>query len=326
MMQPQRPLYVLSGTKVLPFVVILSFSLLNAAQVTAGGAWTKVLSYDAYGNALGFDPSTAITNLQYNTESYDANTGMQYLRSRWYDPSSGRFAALDSFGGFADWPATLNGFGYCGANPISWADPSGMFYGFNPVNVQIGFMFYGAAFACIEAGGDQLEQGNVMAAIGMFEAGFNLAYEGAMIILGGRASEPNVPKPPNEPAPPGDTVPPEAPPEGTPSPGTPAPVDVPAAGTRGGTYLLRDADTGQVMRTGRTGDLLRRETEHARDPLLKDYEFEPVHRTDVYEEQRGLEQILHDQYNPPLNKINPIRPTNPNLPDYLDAARRYLNQ
>jgi filamentous hemagglutinin len=57
----------------------------------------------------------------------------------------------------------------------------------------------------------------------MFEAGFNLAYEGAMIILGGRASEPNVPKPPNEPAPPGDTVPPEAPPEGTTPPEKPAP-------------------------------------------------------------------------------------------------------
>ena len=99
-----------------------------------------------------------------------------------------------------------------------------------------------------------------------------------------------------------------------------------AAEARGGAYLLRDAETGQVMRTGRSGDLLVRQGQHARDPLLKNYDFEPVYRTDVYEAQRGLEQLLHDTYNPPLNKIRPISPTNPNLQSYLDAARRLLNQ
>ena len=99
-----------------------------------------------------------------------------------------------------------------------------------------------------------------------------------------------------------------------------------AAEARGGAYLLRDAETQQVMRTGRTWDLVRRESELARDSLLKNYDFEPVYRTDVYEQQRGLEQLLHDTYNPPLNKIRPISPANPRLPDYLDAARRFLNQ
>ena len=99
-----------------------------------------------------------------------------------------------------------------------------------------------------------------------------------------------------------------------------------AVDAKGGTYLLRDPETGQVMRTGRTNDLLRREAEHARDPVLKDLEFESVHRTDVYEEQRGLEQMLHDTYNPPLNKIRPISPSNPNLQGYLDAANGYLGK
>jgi len=80
------------------------------------------------------------------------------------------------------------------------------------------------------------------------------------------------------------------------------------------------------MRTGRTSDLLRRRAEHLRDPSLKQYKFETVYRTDVYEDQRGLEQILHDTYNPPLDKIRPISPRNPNLDTYLDAARRYLSQ
>ena len=52
--------------------------------------------------------------------------------------------------------------------------------------------------------------------------------------------------------------------------------------------------------------------------------FEEVHRTDVYEEQRGLEQMLHEHYNARLDKINAISPTNPRLPDYMDAARAFL--
>jgi len=97
------------------------------------------------------------------------------------------------------------------------------------------------------------------------------------------------------------------------------------AATTGGTYLLRNPETGQVMRTGRTNDLARRQLEHARDPVLKNYDFETVHQTDSYAEQRGLEQMLHDSYRPPLNKINPISPSNPRSPSYMDAARTFLN-
>jgi hypothetical protein len=97
------------------------------------------------------------------------------------------------------------------------------------------------------------------------------------------------------------------------------------AETRGGTYLLRDTE-GNVARTGRSKDLLRRRTEHARDPVLADLDFEAVHRTNVYREQRGLEQLLHDIYQPPLNKVRPISPKNPKLQEYLDAARNFLKK
>jgi RHS repeat-associated protein len=94
---------------------------------------------------------------------------------------------------------------------------------------------------------------------------------------------------------------------------------------KGGTYLLRDAE-GQVMRTGRTNDLLRREAEHARDSALSDYSFEVVHRTDVYAEQRGLEQVLHNTYEPPLNYVQPISPSNPNFDNYMKAAQDFLGR
>jgi hypothetical protein len=41
-------------------------------------------------------------------------------------------------------------------------------------------------------------------------------------------------------------------------------------------------------------------------------------------EHRGLEQILHDRYDPPLNKIRPISPSNEDIDIYMDAARKYL--
>lgn len=69
---------------------------------------------------------------------------------------------------------------------------------------------------------------------------------------------------------------------------------------------------------------MRREAEHGRDAVLGDFKFEAVHRTDVYAEQRGLEQLLHETHNPPLNKISPISPTNPNRQTYLDAAQQFL--
>lgn len=101
-------------------------------------------------------------------------------------------------------------------------------------------------------------------------------------------------------------------------------VDDTAVTTKGGTYKLTDPDTGDVMRTGRTNDFVRRQAEHANNPEFRGLLFDSVHSTDNYAEQRGLEQVLHNQYNPPLNKINPISPTNPRLSEYTKAAENFL--
>ncbi len=89
---------------------------------------------------------------------------------------------------------------------------------------------------------------------------------------------------------------------------------------RGGTYVLRDPETNEVMRTGRTNDLERRRQEHGRDPELRPFNFEVDRRTDDYAQQRGREQVVHNQYDPPLNRIQPISPRNPRRQEYLDAA------
>ncbi|MEM7375640.1 MAG: hypothetical protein AAF587_44015 [Bacteroidota bacterium] len=75
------------------------------------------------------------------------------------------------------------------------------------------------------------------------------------------------------------------------------------------------------MRTERTNDLERRQNEHANDDDLGALIFEVDRRTDDYAAQRGREQIIHELFDPPLNRINPISPNNPRRDDYLDAGR-----
>jgi RHS repeat-associated protein len=100
-----------------------------------------------------------------------------------------------------------------------------------------------------------------------------------------------------------------------------------AVGTAaGGTYTLRDRETGEVERSGRTNDLERRRGEHARAEDTKDFRFKVEEKTDAPKTRRGLEQVLHDKHRPPLNKINPIAPGNPQKPEFMRAAWEFLKK
>jgi hypothetical protein len=96
-------------------------------------------------------------------------------------------------------------------------------------------------------------------------------------------------------------------------------------------YTLRD-EAGDVVRTGRSSDLGARAVAHANDPVLGQFEFQVEYRTDVYAEQRGLEQMLYDQYpgaqaaNGGYNMIRGISPLNPNGPGYMQAGNDFLER
>jgi hypothetical protein len=98
---------------------------------------------------------------------------------------------------------------------------------------------------------------------------------------------------------------------------------------RGGVYSLRN-EAGDVVRTGRSSDLAAREAALFNDPVLGEYRFSVEYRTDLYAEQRGLEQMLYDRYpgaqatNGGFNMIRGISPSNPNLPSYMQAAQDFL--
>ncbi|MEV1062944.1 RHS repeat-associated core domain-containing protein [Streptomyces sp. NPDC050263] len=96
---------------------------------------------------------------------------------------------------------------------------------------------------------------------------------------------------------------------------------------RGGIYTLRDADD-NVVRTGRTSDLQRREREHARGEDTADYSFQIEYRTDVYREQRGLEQIVWILHGRPtlagVRRTAGVNVRNRNYNKYMDAAGQFF--
>ncbi len=95
---------------------------------------------------------------------------------------------------------------------------------------------------------------------------------------------------------------------------------------KGGTYKLKDPETSQVKRTGKSNDLNRRKGEHGRGKDTKDLEFEVDKRTDNPSAQRGREQKIYDQHpeakadNGGLNKRKPISDKNKNRQKYMDEG------
>lgn len=55
----------------------------------------------------------------------DEETGLYYLRARYYDPEIGRFISKDPVPGILSAPQTLNQYVYCINNPLKYTDPTG---------------------------------------------------------------------------------------------------------------------------------------------------------------------------------------------------------
>ncbi|MDR2407183.1 MAG: hypothetical protein LBE13_03600, partial [Bacteroidales bacterium] len=90
------------------------------------GAIVELYSFDAYGNAIGFDPSVALTEFLYSGEQFDSKIGQQYLRARYYDPATGRFNRLDPFLGNLDDPLNLHKYTYVHNDSVNGIDPNGL--------------------------------------------------------------------------------------------------------------------------------------------------------------------------------------------------------
>ncbi len=117
---------------------------------------TTAYDYDAFGNQT--TTSNNANPFRYCGEYYDAETGLIYLRARYYDSAVGAFVSEDPI------KDGLNWYAYCGADPVNWWDMWGLAAGDFFVNGnQIGYISewqtgtYGSARDYVEAMGGNVD-------------------------------------------------------------------------------------------------------------------------------------------------------------------------
>ena len=87
--------------------------------MNSGGVVSDTYDYDAFGNLVG-STGTTPNVYRYQGEALDSETGLYYMRARYYDPTVGRFLNVD--------PMTDQGahpYEYAAADPVNGHDPTG---------------------------------------------------------------------------------------------------------------------------------------------------------------------------------------------------------
>ena len=97
----------------------------------ASGNVVAEYSYNAWGKIFSSSGTMADMNpIRYRGYYYDAETGLYYVSSRYYDPEICRWINADDasyLGANGDF-ISYNLFSYCGNNPVNCSDPSGHFW------------------------------------------------------------------------------------------------------------------------------------------------------------------------------------------------------
>ncbi len=97
----------------------------------AAGELVSTYDYDAWGrvseNSTDKDTQNIadINPIRYRGYYYDSETGLYYLKSRYYDPTVKRFLNVDGLVSTSVEDAAKNMFAYCTNNPVFYADSEG---------------------------------------------------------------------------------------------------------------------------------------------------------------------------------------------------------
>ncbi|MEJ1929429.1 putative Ig domain-containing protein [Nostoc sp. NIES-2111] len=118
----------------------------------ATGQIIDTYTYDAYGRLLS-STGTSENSYQFAGEQRDSETGLDYLRARYYDSDLGRFISKDAFAGFMDDPMSQHDYQYAHANPVNFTDPTGYSTNMSEIFAVIGITGF---FAGLGLGGANL--------------------------------------------------------------------------------------------------------------------------------------------------------------------------
>ncbi len=105
---------------------VFSYNVINTKGdiIASDGSNGIDYNYNAYGTEL-YKYSSA-NPIGYRNYYYDSETGLYYLKARYYDPTTGQFTQEDTV---QDDNLQYNLYGYCSANPVLYTDPSGHYKG-----------------------------------------------------------------------------------------------------------------------------------------------------------------------------------------------------
>ncbi|MGE5371936.1 MAG: RHS repeat-associated core domain-containing protein [Solirubrobacterales bacterium] len=92
--------------------------------VDSNGEVVNTYQYDEWGNTTQ-ETEKVENHFKYSGEIFDKETGLYYLRARYYNPQLGRFLNKDTYEGDITNPMSLNLYAYCGNNPLKYVDPTG---------------------------------------------------------------------------------------------------------------------------------------------------------------------------------------------------------
>ena len=92
--------------------------------IAPDGNVVKDYTYDEFGNTEASD-SDFLNDITFTSSVADTSSNLQYMNSRFYQPSTGRFLSQDSYSGNPYDPWTKHLYVYCGNNPTYMIDPTG---------------------------------------------------------------------------------------------------------------------------------------------------------------------------------------------------------
>lgn len=98
------------------------------ALIDQAGNIAATYEYDEWGNVIA-ETGQVENPFRYAGYIYDEELKLYFLKSRYYDPSAGRFLSKDKAQGVDENP--YNKYKYCNDDPVNFVDPSG--YNFAPV-------------------------------------------------------------------------------------------------------------------------------------------------------------------------------------------------
>ena len=92
----------------------------GSTLANVSGITPSPVNFDAYGNMTSGQAMSSITN-PYTYDGYyqDYESGLYYLNARYYDPTTQQFTQEDPAQDGTNW------YGYCGGDPVNFADPTG---------------------------------------------------------------------------------------------------------------------------------------------------------------------------------------------------------